>query len=100
MNERERRNGTARKAIAVATSREERNRSIRIVVSDSGTGIPASNLTKIFEPHFTTKPDGHGFGLSTSYRIVTNHGGRIVAESPPGQGARFTVELPISAGWN
>ena len=66
-----------------------------MVVSDTGPGIPAALLPKVFEPHFTTKTEGHGFGLSTSYRIVTNHGGRIVAESLAGNGATFTVALPL-----
>ncbi len=81
--------------IAVQTSRDEGARLVTIVVSDTGPGIPASNLSRVFEPHFTTKPTGHGFGLSTSYRIIENHKGRIVAESPPGRGACFTITLPF-----
>lgn len=83
------------KRITVSTMRDDRSRQVTIVVTDTGPGIPASNLSRIFEPHFTTKPTGHGFGLSTSYRIVENHKGRITAESPPGEGACFTVVLPI-----
>jgi signal transduction histidine kinase len=94
--------GVARKAITVETAHDERARQVKVVVTDTGPGIPASNLAKIFEPHFTTKPTGHGFGLSTSYRIVSNHGGRIVAESPAGEGARFTLTLPLHGpgGWS
>ncbi|HTK68371.1 MAG TPA: ATP-binding protein, partial [Candidatus Eisenbacteria bacterium] len=47
-----------------------------------------------FEPSFTTKVEGHGFGLSTCYRIVQNHGGRIAAENNARVGARFIVVLP------
>ena len=92
---------SARKVIGVTSSVDDRGRLVRIVVTDTGSGIAASNLTRVFEPHFTTKPEGHGFGLSTSYRIITSHGGRITAESPPGQGACFTVTLPVngSGGW-
>ncbi len=92
---------SARKVIGVTSSVDERARLVRIVVTDTGTGIAASNLNRVFEPHFTTKPEGHGFGLSTSYRIIASHGGRITAESPPGQGACFTVTLPVngSGGW-
>lgn len=86
---------TTRKAIAVTSEHEERNRSVRIVVTDTGSGIKPENLRRIFELRFTTKPDGHGFGLSTSYRVVMNHGGRITVESPPDSGARFTMTLPI-----
>ena len=96
MNEQARASANGKtKSLSVTTERDERTHSLRVVVRDTGPGIPASNLNRIFEPHFTTKPDGHGFGLSTSYRIVGNHGGRIVAESPPGQGATFTVTLPL-----
>jgi len=85
----------ARRVIAVITEPDERGRQVRIAVRDTGTGIVASNLPRIFEPHFTTKREGHGFGLSTSYRIITNHGGRIVVDSPPGQGAVFTITMPL-----
>jgi signal transduction histidine kinase len=81
--------------ISVISEFDERHRRVRLVVSDTGPGIPAKNLLKVFEPHFTTKPDGHGFGLSTSYRIVTNHGGTIVAQSPVNSGAVFRIELPL-----
>lgn len=92
MNER---NGNQR-VIGVTSAWDERARQARLVVTDTGPGIAASNLDRIFEPHFTTKAEGHGFGLSTSYRIITNHGGRITATSPPGQGACFTIVLPQS----
>jgi signal transduction histidine kinase len=93
--------GIGVRRIAVVSEWDERARNLRIVVSDTGTGIAPQNLARIFEPHFTTKPTGHGFGLSSSYRIVANHGGRIVAESPPGQGAVFTITLPVDGpgGW-
>jgi signal transduction histidine kinase len=68
---------------------------IELVVEDNGPGIPEGALQRIFEPSFTTKPEGHGFGLSTCYRIVQSHGGRISVENVPGAGARFTVTLPV-----
>ena len=88
-------NGASRRVLSVATNYDERSRQVAIVVADNGPGIPLTHLGKVFEPHFTTKPDGHGFGLSTSYRILTNHGGSISVESPTGQGSRFTIKLPI-----
>lgn len=88
-------NGTGKKQIVVRSELDERHRHIRLVVTDTGPGIPAKNLLKVFEPSFTTKPDGHGFGLSTSYRIVTNHGGTIVAQNPSEGGAQFRMTLPI-----
>jgi signal transduction histidine kinase len=92
---------SARKVIGITSSVDERGRLVRVVVTDTGPGIAASNLTRVFEPQFTTKADGHGFGLSTSYRIITNHGGRITAESPPGLGACFTITMPVNGpgGW-
>ncbi len=88
--------GAGPRVIGVTSTWDDRSRQVKIVVTDTGAGIAAPNLSRIFEPHFTTKAGGHGFGLSTSYRIITSHGGRIVATSPPGQGACFTVTLPQS----
>jgi signal transduction histidine kinase len=88
-------NGSSRKVISVSTDYDERARQVIIVVSDTGPGIPLIHRAKVFEPHFTTKPEGHGFGLSTSHRILANHGGTISVESPPGRGACFTLTLPV-----
>ena len=67
-----------------------------IRIRDEGSGIPAENLRKIFDPFFTTKEvgKGTGLGLSVSYGIVQSQGGTIEVESPPGQGATFTLRLP------
>jgi signal transduction histidine kinase len=65
-----------------------------IFVRDHGTGIAAEIRERLFEPLFTTKPDGHGFGLSTSFRIVARHRGRILIDSEPGAGSTFYIVLP------
>ncbi|HUK65160.1 MAG TPA: ATP-binding protein [Dongiaceae bacterium] len=95
-------NGPISRTIGVMSELDDRVKQVRVLVTDTGTGIPANVLPQIFEPHFTTKPEGHGFGLSTSYRIVTNHGGRIVGTNLPGRGACFTVTLPLHGpgGWS
>ncbi len=70
---------------------------IRISFKDDGCGIASENLEKIFEPFFTTREvgQGTGLGLSVCYGIVSQHNGKIHAESKPGRGATFIVELPI-----
>ncbi len=67
---------------------------IEIAISDTGPGIPPENLETIFQPLFSTKVHGIGFGLSIARMIVENHGGSIRAESPTDGGARFVITLP------
>lgn len=68
-----------------------------IEVRDTGPGIAPEHMNKLFSPFFTTKPPGHGtgLGLSISLRIITELGGSLTAASEPGQGAAFTVLLPL-----
>jgi PAS domain S-box-containing protein len=70
---------------------------VEIKVKDNGHGIKPEIMDRIFDPFFTTRPagEGTGLGLSLCYGIVTEHNGRIYAESKPGRGATFVVELPI-----
>ena len=68
---------------------------IIIKIKDSGPGIPEENLSKIFQPYFTTKDKGTGLGLSITYRIINDHKGRIEVESKVGEGATFIIRLPI-----
>jgi signal transduction histidine kinase len=69
---------------------------VRLVIEDSGPGIPADVLPRIFDPFFTTKEvgEGTGLGLAITYGIVQEHGGTIHAANRPEGGARFTIELP------
>ncbi|OGQ86891.1 MAG: hypothetical protein A2512_04840 [Deltaproteobacteria bacterium RIFOXYD12_FULL_56_24] len=69
---------------------------VRIVICDHGPGVPAHLLDNIFDPYFTTKPEGHGLGLAVTHSIVARHGGRITVESEEGQGTTFTICLPAS----
>jgi signal transduction histidine kinase len=69
---------------------------LRLNIIDQGMGIEAKNLTKIFEPYFTTKSNGSGLGLAIARRIAEAHGGKIDVESRPGQGSSFRVLLPFT----
>jgi len=74
---------------------------VRILVEDTGPGIPAEVLPKIFDPFVTTKGSaGTGLGLSISYGIIREHGGQITADSRPGRGAIFTIDLPVGTAAN
>jgi PAS domain S-box-containing protein len=70
----------------------------RIDVTDSGLGISAEHLARIYDPFFTTKAarKGTGLGLAVTYGIVREHGGNIEVDSRPGAGSRFQVELPLA----
>jgi signal transduction histidine kinase len=65
-----------------------------LYVSDTGVGIPAQNLPRVFDAYFTTKKGGTGLGLPTTRRIIEEHGGHITVQSEPGKGTSFRVELP------
>jgi signal transduction histidine kinase len=84
--------------VAVSTAREGGDALLR--VRDGGRGIAPEHLPHLFEPFFTTKDRwaSVGLGLSVSYRIVQDHGGRIEVESRAGEGAVFTVRLPAAPG--
>jgi PAS domain S-box-containing protein len=71
---------------------------IKIAVEDTGTGIPHDQLSKIFDPYFTTKQTGSGLGLATAYSIIKRHEGHITVESQPGVGSVFHVYVPASKG--
>jgi len=68
---------------------------LRIVVEDNGPGIPAEQVDKLFSPFASSKKGrGTGLGLPVSQKILNEHGGRILVDSQPGSGSRFTLELP------
>ncbi len=69
---------------------------IHISVKDTGTGIPKEDLPKIFDPYFTTKPEGSGLGLASAYSIIKRHSGHITVESKQGLGTIFHIYLPAS----
>jgi two-component system sensor histidine kinase PilS (NtrC family) len=67
---------------------------LEVAVSDTGDGIAAADLSHVFEPFFSTKPEGTGLGLALVHRIVQDHGGDIDVRSSPGLGTMFTLTLP------
>lgn len=64
-------------------------------VTDTGIGIPAENLEKIFAPFYTTKAEGNGFGLTESLKVMQAHGGALEVRSQAGVGTTFTVKVPL-----
>jgi two-component system sensor histidine kinase BaeS len=74
---------------------------VRLVVADTGSGIPATALPHLFERFYTADParagGGSGLGLAIAREIVLAHGGRIEVTSQPGQGSHFTIRLPLAA---
>lgn len=91
-----------RGVLTIETSVTDDGRSVEVVVRDTGRGIPKGNLSKIFQPGFTTKAGrvGMGIGLAICRQIVDQHGGRLTAESEPGEGAVFRMRLPTRLGGN
>ena len=71
-------------------------RYVCIEISDRGIGIPRTNLSKIFDPFFSTKQEGSGLGLATSWSVVNRHMGFLDVESDVGRGAKFNIYLPAS----
>lgn len=68
--------------------------SVSLEFSDSGEGLEPDVLSRVFEPFFSTKPEGTGIGLWVSHEIISRHGGTLEAQGEPGHGATFTVRLP------
>jgi signal transduction histidine kinase len=64
-----------------------------VTITDNGCGIPPENLSKLFEPYFTTKEKGTGLGLANTQNIIISHKASILAESEEGNGSSFTVTL-------
>ncbi|MBM3143120.1 MAG: PAS domain S-box protein, partial [Chloroflexi bacterium] len=83
----------------LAITTEKSDNTIKICCQDNGPGIKPEIIDRIFDPFFTTREvgQGTGLGLSLCYGIITEHKGKIYAESKPGKGATFTVELPVVA---
>ena len=67
---------------------------MEVEVADTGGGIPPGDLTRIFEPFYSTKERGTGLGLAFALQVVKEHGGTIRCDSAAGRGTTFTIRLP------
>ena len=83
-----------RRVIRVRLHLDDAHETLELEVSDTGPGVPRELRRRIFEPGFTTRPDGRGFGLSTVLGIVRNYGGGVHVVDDPAGGATFRVSLP------
>jgi C4-dicarboxylate-specific signal transduction histidine kinase len=88
--------GKPREVLAQASHPD--NGMVLVSVRDAGCGLPDDFETCVFEPFFSTKPDGLGIGLSISRSIVESHGGRLWAEANAGPGATFLFTIPVANG--
>ena len=69
---------------------------LRLAITDTGCGIPAARIPRIFDPYFSTKKEGHGLGLATVYSVVRKHHGDVQVQSVEGRGTTFTIWLPAA----
>jgi signal transduction histidine kinase len=74
---------------------EKGENEISVKIRDTGPGIPKENISRIFQPYFTTKKKGAGLGLAIAYRIVSDHRGKIEVETQEGKGTTFVIKLPV-----
>jgi len=86
-------NPTDDRELIVRVNVENTNR-LEVSIQDCGTGLTPGDLSQLFEPFYTTKPNGMGMGLAISRTIIEAHGGKIRAENNPGRGAAFIFTLP------
>jgi signal transduction histidine kinase len=89
--------GTASERRAIVTTRKA-GTAIHVSVNDSGSGIPAAEFARIFDPFYTTKASGLGMGLSIARSLIEAHGGQLWAENNKDGGATFTFTVPVMEG--
>jgi two-component system sensor histidine kinase HydH len=83
--------------LTVTASLAADGRRLILAVEDTGSGLEAGDLDRVFDPYFTTKAAGTGLGLTMVQKIVEEHGGQTAVTSEPGRGTRVVVELPLAA---
>jgi two-component system NtrC family sensor kinase len=84
--------------IRIATGPAERPAWVRVIIADTGPGISPEELSKVFDPFYTTKKTGTGLGLSVSYGIIQDHHGTVDVQSVPGRGTTFVLAFPATPG--
>lgn len=84
--------------VSTRNSRIKGNPCIEITISDTGAGIPTSDLSKIFDLFFTTKDEGLGFGLWRDKAFIKGLGGDIEVKSREGEGSTFVIRIPVDSG--
>jgi len=89
--------GRGDRVLSIGTKHLREKECVSVFFADTGVGIPQENLSKLFEPFFSTKKKGKGvgLGLSVAYGIIQEHGGSIHVQSEEGRGTTFTLELPL-----
>ncbi len=85
-------------SISISTTYNPDRRFVEVVISDTGGGIPESDLDRIFDPFFTTKEDGNGLGLAITHGIIEQHDATITVSSEPGRGTTFSIKFPLPPG--
>ena len=83
-------------SLTVRSYLDDSQANVVIEITDSGAGIPKENLSKVFQPYFSTTEKGTGLGLSIAHRIISDHKGKIEVKSQRGKGTTFTIKLPIA----
>ena len=87
--------GCKERTIKAILKTNHENNTFTVIISDTGSGIEPELLPQLFKQKFTTKVNGHGFGLLVCKRIVDSHGGNLKVESTPGIGTTFRIEFPM-----
>jgi signal transduction histidine kinase len=88
-------NGTRRRVVTVSARLVGQGARLELAVADTGAGVPVGLRSRVFEPGFTTRPGGHGFGLTIVREIVRGHQGSLRVEAGPRGGAMVTMSLPV-----
>ena len=89
--------GRGERVLGIQTRHMREKGCVSVSFADTGAGIPKENLSKLYEPFFSTKKKGKGvgLGLSVAYGIIQEHGGSIQVQSEEGRGTTFNIELPL-----